>query len=110
MAVTIRVGRYYVHLENEGSSCLLYFYSDHMFVSTLITDPEHRSSGKATEILTVAKRYARKKRQPLRLTAAPFSDRPFDIDRLVEFYKKRGFRTMVAPRPLCQIALMEYKA
>jgi ribosomal protein S18 acetylase RimI-like enzyme len=92
MAIEIKsYSKYSYSLENEFSYCILYFYSDHIYISGLQTSPEGRGKGSATEVLTMAKRIGRKLGRPVRLCASPFNDRPFKTERLLSFYEKRGF-------------------
>jgi len=65
-----------------------------LYLSSFITEHHARNSGKGTELLTVAKRLARKLRKNLELTASPFGMNKMPLDRLVKFYEKRGFKVV----------------
>lgn len=65
---------------------------DELFLHCFYTNEAEQRKGYGTQLLSLCKRISRRLNKPLRLTANPFYNRPYQLDALLGYYSKRGFK------------------
>lgn len=73
----------------DGASC---WVSKDFYVSFLYCPKDQRNKGNATRLIKGLVRAARRLGKRLTLTAAPYADSPYNIDSMIEFYKRCGLK------------------
>jgi GNAT superfamily N-acetyltransferase len=73
----------------DGASCWL---SRDFYVSSLYCPKDQRNKGNATRLIKGLVRVARRLGKRLTLRAAPYGDSPYNIDSMIEFYKRCGLK------------------
>jgi len=72
----------------------LYVFTNGLYLVSFYTLHNEQRKGYGTQLLSVCKRISRRLNKPLRLTAGPFYNRPYDFPTLLNYYYQRGFRNV----------------
>jgi ribosomal protein S18 acetylase RimI-like enzyme len=70
-------------------------YADQYYINNLLVPEEHREQGIASALLSVFLKNVSPLCKTVYLIASPDRDGELDLDGLVEFYKKRGFKKII---------------